>query len=92
MCFHPPSLPIGKVSVPMMHFCVCRVHCKVHWRAGSTCFVQNDFSATFDRVNHQGILYKFCSVSIGSSVLFILTLSIKSTTALYGGGLWEETG
>ena len=27
--------------------------------------VQIDFSAAFDRVNHQGILYKFCSVGIG---------------------------
>ena len=26
--------------------------------------VQIDFSATFNRVNHQGILYKLCSVGI----------------------------
>ena len=32
-----------------------------------------DFSAAFDRVNHQGILYKLCSVGIGGSVLSILT-------------------
>ena len=36
-------------------------------------FLQIDFSAAFDRVNHQGILYKLCSVGIGRSVLFILT-------------------
>ena len=43
-------------------------------------FVQIDFSAAFDRVNHQGILYKLCSVGIGGSVLSILTqfLSIRS--------------
>ena len=35
--------------------------------------VQNDFSAAFDRVNHQGILYKLCFVSIGGSVLSIFT-------------------
>ena len=35
--------------------------------------VQIDFSAAFDRVNHQGILYKLCSVSIGGSVLSLLT-------------------
>ena len=34
--------------------------------------VQIDFSAAFDRVNHQGILYKLCSVGIGGSVLSIL--------------------
>ena len=35
--------------------------------------VQIDFSAAFDMVNHQGILYKLCSVGIGGSVLSILT-------------------
>ena len=38
--------------------------------------VQVDFSAAFDRVNHQGILYtvyRLCSVGIGGSVLAILT-------------------
>ena len=35
--------------------------------------VQMDFSAAFDRVNHQGILYTHCSVGIGGSVLSILT-------------------
>ena len=33
--------------------------------------VQIDFSAAFDRVNHQGILYKLCSVGIGG--VFLLT-------------------
>ena len=31
--------------------------------------VQIDFSAAFDRVNHQGILYKLCSVGILAAVL-----------------------
>ena len=35
--------------------------------------VQIDFSAAFDRVNRQGILYKLSSVGIGDSVLSILT-------------------
>ena len=35
--------------------------------------VQIDFSAAIDRVNHQGILYKLCSVGIGGSVHSILT-------------------
>ena len=35
--------------------------------------VQIEFSASFDRVNHQGILYKLCSVGIGDSVLSMLT-------------------
>ena len=33
---------------------------------------QIDLSAGFDWVNHQGILYKLCSVSIACSVLSIL--------------------
>ena len=35
--------------------------------------VQIDFSAAFDSVNHQGILYKLCAVGIVGSVLCILT-------------------
>ena len=34
---------------------------------------QIDFSAAFDRVNHQCILHMLCSVGIGGSVLSILT-------------------
>ena len=35
--------------------------------------VQIDFSAAFDWVNHQRILYELCSVGIGCSLLSILT-------------------
>ena len=35
--------------------------------------VQIHFSAAFDTVNHQCILYRLCSVGIGGSVLSILT-------------------
>ena len=34
--------------------------------------LQIDFSAAFDRVNHQGILFKLCSVGVGGSVLSVL--------------------
>ena len=34
--------------------------------------MQIDFSAAFDRVNHQGILHRLCSVGIGGPVLSIL--------------------
>ena len=30
VCFQPPSLLIGKVLVPLMHFCACSIHCRVH--------------------------------------------------------------
>ena len=33
--------------------------------------MQIDFSATFDRVDHQAILYKLCSVGIGGSTQFL---------------------
>ena len=46
--------------------------------------VQIDFSAAFDTVNHQGILYKLCSVGFRGSVLSILTVPIRSITACYG--------
>ena len=49
--------------------------------------MQIDFSAAFDRVNHLGILYKLCSVSIGGSVLSILTqfLSNQSQQVIVDG-------
>ena len=49
--------------------------------------VQIDFSATFDRVNHHGILYRLCSVGIGGSVLSILTqfLSNQSQHVMVDG-------
>ena len=49
--------------------------------------VQIDFCAAFDRVNHQGILYRLCSVGIGGSVLSILTqfLSNQSQHAIVDG-------
>ena len=40
--------------------------------------VQIDFSAAFDRVNHQGILYKLCPVVIGGSVLSMLTQFVSN--------------
>ena len=49
--------------------------------------VQIDFSAAFDRVNHQDILYRLCSVGIGGSVLSILTqfLSHRSQHVMVAG-------
>ena len=49
--------------------------------------VQIDFSAAFDRVNHQGIMYKLCSVGIGGSVLSIWTqfLSNQSQHVMVDG-------
>ena len=34
VCFQRPSLLIGKVRIPVMHFCACPVHCRMHWRVG----------------------------------------------------------
>ena len=50
--------------------------------------MQIDFSAAFDRGNHQGILYKWlCSMGIGGSVLSILTqfLSNRSQYVMVDG-------
>ena len=40
--------------------------------------VQIDFSATFDKGNHQGILFKLCSVGAVGSVLSVLTQFLSS--------------
>ena len=42
--------------------------------------VQFDFTATFDRVIHPGILYKLCPVSIEGSVLSLLTQFLSNRT------------
>ena len=49
--------------------------------------VQIDFSAAFDRVNHQGILVKLCSVGVGGSVLSVPTqfLSNRSQYVVVDG-------
>ena len=49
--------------------------------------VQIDFSAGFDRVNHQGFLYKHCSEGIGGFVLSTLTqfLSNQSQHVMVDG-------
>ena len=51
--------------------------------------VQIDFSAAFERVNHQGIIYKLCSVGIGGIVLSIFTqfLSNRSKHVIVDGCL-----
>ena len=49
--------------------------------------VQIDFSADFDRVNHQGLLFKLCSVGVGGSVLSVLIqfLSNRSQYVMVDG-------
>ena len=80
VCFEPPSLLVGIVCVPAIHFLyVCSIHCKVFWRVGRGAkIVQTDFIATFDRDDHQGILYKLYSDGTGGSVLSILTLFLSN--------------
>ena len=64
VCFQPPSLLIGKVWVPVKHFCVSHTLQSALESGQEAKIVQIDFSAAFDRVNHQGILYKLSSVGI----------------------------
>ena len=79
MCLQSSSLPIGKVWVPVMYFRACPVRAlKSALQSGQEArIVQIDFSAAFDRVIHQGIIYRLCSVGIGGSVLSILTQFIS---------------
>ena len=46
--------------------------------------LQIDFSAAFDRVNHQGILFKLCSVGVGGSVLSGLTQFLPNRSHYVG--------
>ena len=83
----PPSLLIGKVLVPVMHFCVSHTLQSALESRQEARIMQIDFSAPFDLVNHQAILYKLSSVGIGGSVLSVLTqfLSNRSQYVLVNG-------
>ena len=87
VCFQPPSLLIVKVWVPVMHFCVSHTLQSSLESGQEARIVQIDCSAAFDRVNHQGILYKLSFVGIGDSVLSVLRqfLSNRSQYVLLDG-------
>ena len=72
MCFQPPSLLIGMVWVPVMHFSVSHTLQSALESGQEARIVQINFSAAFDTVNQQAILYKLSSVGIGGSVLSVL--------------------
>ena len=57
------------------------------WRRQEARIVYSDFSAASDRVNHQGILFKLCSVGVLGSVLSVLTqfLSNRSQYVVVDG-------
>ena len=87
VCFQPPSLLIEKVWAPVMRFSVCHIHCSAMETGQEARILHIDFSTAFDRVFHQGILYKLSSVGIGGSVLSVLTqfLSNQSQYVLVDG-------
>ena len=70
--------------VPVMHFLWVSHTLQSAFESGQGArIVQIDFSAAFDKVNHLGILYKLCSVSIGGSVLSILTQFLSNWLVLH---------
>ena len=90
MCFKPPSLLIGKVWVPAMHFRACYIHCKVHWRVGRRL---GSCRLIWAQPLKRSTVREFCI----SSVLWVLEVlcclywsSIKSITACYGGWLYDK--
>ena len=88
VCFQPPSLLIGKVWVPVLHFCECPIHFRVHFRVGrrlGSCrliSVQPLIESTI-------WAFSICSALWVLEVLSCPfdTLSIKPITASYGGWL-----
>ena len=62
----PPSSLIGKVLALVMSL-------SVWFGDEENRIVQTYFSAAFDRVTYQGILFKLCSMRVGGSVLSVLT-------------------
>ena len=64
---------MGKVLALVMPFFVWHTPYRVLEMGQEARIVQIDFSAAFDMVNLQGILFKLCSVRVGSSMLSVLT-------------------
>ena len=92
VCIQPPGLLIGKVWVPKMRFCACPMHCRMHWRVGrrlGSCRLISVQPLTGPTIWAFSIVYKFCSVGIGGSVLSILTqfLSNRSHHVMVDGCL-----
>ena len=74
VCFQPHSSLIRKVlALVMPLFFVAHTLQSALEMGQEARRVQIDFSAAFDRVSHQGILFKLCSVGVGGSVLSVLT-------------------
>ena len=89
VCLKPPSLLIGKVRVPVIHFCACPIHCKVHWRISrrlGSCKLISALLSIGWTLMEFSIL---CSVCIGGTVLSILTqlLSNRSQHVVLDGCL-----
>ena len=87
MCFQPHSLLIKKGLGCDAHLCMSHaLQCALE-SGRQERILQIDFSAAVDRVSHQGILYKLCSVGVRGSVLSILTqfLSNRSQHVMVDG-------
>ena len=93
VCFQPPSLLIRNVWVPCvyvshtLHVYVSHTLQSALESGQEARIVQIDFSAAFDRVIHQGILYRLNSVGIIVSVLSVVRqfLSNRSQFCLVDG-------
>ena len=87
MCFKPPCSLIGKVLALVVLLFVTHTLQSALEMGQEARIVQIDFSSAFDRVNHQGILFKLCFVGVRSSVLSVLTqfLSNRSQYVMVDG-------
>ena len=82
VCIQSPSLLIWKVWVPVTHFCVCPIHCIVHWKVGRRLVsfwlisVQQLIGLTMNAfsIGSARGYWKFC-------VVYTDTVSVKPITA-----------
>ena len=64
VCIQPPSSITGKVLALVMPLCVWHTPYVVLWRWAGSYNGSDHFSAAFNRISHQGILFKLCSVGL----------------------------
>ena len=72
VCFQSASLLTGKLGTCDARLCVFHTLQSSLETGQEARIIQINFSAAFNLVNHQGILYKLCSVGLSGSVLSIL--------------------
>ena len=82
MCFQRPSFPIGKVSAPVLPFCVGLTPYRVHWRGGSRPGLCRSTPSSFwkGETLRNSLQARYARWAFEGSVMSVPSVSLKSVT------------